>query len=170
MKYSDIELITNGHYRVDVSWDYLEKHLERYKRIYKLDLEPDFQRAHVWTEEQKSRYVEYILRDGPSGRELYFNCPGFDKCVTGDMVIVDGKQRLNAVLGFLHNKVTAFGHYFDEYAGYPRMVIASFKFVVNDLSTKQEVLKWYLALNEGGTPHTEEELSKVRRMLNEGTE
>jgi hypothetical protein len=37
--------------------------------------------------------------------------------------------------------------------------------MVNDLKTEAEVLRWYLEINAGGTPHTEEELDKVRKML-----
>jgi hypothetical protein len=29
----------------------------------------------------------------------------------------------------------------------------------------QMVLQWYLELNSGGTPHTKEELDKVKKML-----
>jgi hypothetical protein len=36
---------------------------------------------------------------------------------------------------------------------------------VNDLKTREEVLQWYLDLNSGGVVHTEEELNRVREML-----
>jgi hypothetical protein len=36
---------------------------------------------------------------------------------------------------------------------------------VNDLKTREEVLIWYLEMNSGGTPHTKEELDRVKRML-----
>ena len=42
---------------------------------------------------------------------------------------------------------------------------AGFVFHVNDLKTRAEVLKWYLEMNTGGTPHTSDEISKVRDML-----
>lgn len=31
---------------------------------------------------------------------------------------------------------------------------------------RAQVLRWYLALNDGGVVHTEDELFKVRRLLN----
>jgi hypothetical protein len=33
------------------------------------------------------------------------------------------------------------------------------------LKTKQEVLQWYIELNEGGTPHTEEEINRVKELI-----
>ena len=38
---------------------------------------------------------------------------------------------------------------------------------VNDLQTKEEVLKWYLQVNDGGTPHSKEEIDKVKQMIEE---
>ena len=36
-----------------------------------LVLNPDFQRGHVWTEEQQTAYIEYLLMGGMSGRTIY---------------------------------------------------------------------------------------------------
>ena len=74
-KYSDIELFPRAHYEVDVDWHYLEAHLKNALED-GLNLNPEFQRAHVWTREQQVAYVEYILRGGEVGRNITFNCPG----------------------------------------------------------------------------------------------
>ena len=44
-------------------------------------------------------------------------------------------------------------------------VYAEFIVMVNDLADYDDVLRWYLQLNSGGTPHTEDELEKVRQLL-----
>jgi hypothetical protein len=64
MNFQNVEQITYGHYRVNVSWGYLEENLQHYKKNYGLELQPDFQRAHVWTDEQRTKYVEWILMGG----------------------------------------------------------------------------------------------------------
>ena len=38
-----------------------------------LQLNPEFQRGHVWTEEQQIAWVEYYLRGGKSGNTIYLN-------------------------------------------------------------------------------------------------
>lgn len=63
-------------YAVTVGWRYLERWIESQEEI-NLDLDPDFQRAHVWDEYKQTRYVEYILRGGKSSKDLYFNCVGW---------------------------------------------------------------------------------------------
>ena len=40
---------------------------------------------------------------------------------------------------------------------------------VNDLQTKREVLQWYIEMNSGGTPHTEAEIERVKKLM-EGLE
>lgn len=167
-KFSDIKQFTRtGSYNVNVPWLSLERHLESWTREPPyLDLEPDFQREHVWTVTQQRAYIEYILRGGRSGRILYFNCPGWNIGEMGQMVIVDGKQRLQAVRHFLSNNFGVFGgNYFKDYTDILRPVKCDFIFSVNDLETRQEVLQWYLEMNSGGTPHTEGELDKVRNLL-----
>jgi hypothetical protein len=176
-------------YRVNIPWDYLEDNLDRYINerggTALLDLEPDFQREHVWTTAQQIKYVEYILQGGMSGREIYFNCVGWMKDWKGPFVIVDGKQRLHAARQFMANKLPVFGKVVtvkpcmlapmggeEISGGYYRKDIegrlsmnAQFIFAINDLKTRAEVLKWYLEMNTGGTPHTEQEIEKVKELL-----
>lgn len=138
---------------------------EKNKGIAVLDLNPDFQRGHVWTREQQSAYVEYILRGGMSGRELYFNCVGWQGNYKGPFVIVDGKQRLEAVRKFLRNEIPICGGYYYKDIEGKLPTTAQFIICVNSLPTRDKVLKWYLEMNSGGTPHTPEELARVKTLL-----
>lgn len=166
MRFRDIPQFTrSAGYSVDVSWDYLPSHYLNYVQDYGLDVSPDFQRDYVWTAEQKVRYVEYILQGGMSGKDIYFNAPGWRHGETGHFVLVDGKQRLDAVLAFLNNEFPIFGGaYRRDFEDNPGMLIASFKFHVNDLKTRAEVLQWYIDLNAGGTIHTPDEINRVRAL------
>ena len=42
-----------------------------------------------------------MLRGGASGMNIYTNCPGWMSGSHGDFVLVDGKQRVDAVCKFL---------------------------------------------------------------------
>lgn len=168
-KFRDIPTFTNdASYEVTVGWKYLNLTLKSWdnpKDGEILDMNPDFQRGHVWTKEQQIRYVEYILRNGMSSRDIYWNNPTWMKGFNQPTVLVDGKQRLNAALEFLNNKIPAFGYFHDEYTDSINIVNASFNFHVNDLKTRKEVLQWYLDLNTGGVVHTNEEIKKVKELL-----
>jgi hypothetical protein len=165
-KYSEIpKFVPGGHYTVTIDWDYVPSWIAD-KAQHSLELDPDFQRAHVWTQEKQIRYIEFILRGGESSRTIYWNCPGWMDTYKGPMVLVDGKQRLEAVRAFLDNEIPAFGSVYSEWEPrLLRMARAHFFFNINNLSTRAEVLQWYLDLNSGGVVHTDEELQKVRALL-----
>ena len=156
-------------YQVNVGWQYLEQHIasqsQKVEGIAPLDLEPDFQRAHVWNETQQRNYIEYCLRGGEVGRRLIFNCPGWGITDHGPYVIVDGKQRLEAVRKFMRNELKAFGQYYQEFTGALRIVSGDLVWCVCSVETREEVLQLYLNINAGGTPHTLQELNKVRNLL-----
>ena len=167
MKFSEIkQLTTMGGYRVDVMWGFLEETLNEYKEGWGLDMNPDFQRGHVWDEIKQKRYVEFILRGGHSAKEIYFNCSHWNgKPPHRNMVLIDGKQRIEAVLKFLRNELAIFdGRYFKDYDGRLR-INARFVFYVNDLPDRVSELQWYLDLNTGGVVHTNKEIEKVKQLL-----
>ena len=166
-KFADIPQYTRGaNYAVNVPWSHLERALEAYNEgCTNLYLDPDFQRGHVWSLDKKIAYVTYILRGGQGSREIKFNHPNWSNSVKGDMVLVDGKQRLEAVRGFLRDEFPIYGSLFSEFTDELRIMRCDFVFKVNDLKTREEVLQWYLDLNSGGVVHTEEELNRVREML-----
>lgn len=169
MKFSEIPRFTRvGHYNVNIPWRYLEKTIKDDIDELNLQLNPDFQRGHVWTREQQIAYVEFILRGGSSARVIYFNCPNWHFKYVPDneseFVCVDGLQRITAALAFLHDKIPAFGHYYSEYEDKLPFDV-DFIFNVNDLKTKAEVLQWYLEMNTGGTPHDSKEIDRVKALL-----
>ena len=65
-------------YSVDVPWGYLKQQLKiEIEMGGGIDLDPDFQRGHVWSLEKQVAFVEFIIRGGESARHLYIHCPGF---------------------------------------------------------------------------------------------
>jgi hypothetical protein len=170
MKFADIPQFTkDSPYKVNVGWDDLARHFDHYRDIKKndpefLQLDPDFQRGHVWTEEKQIAYIEFVLKGGKSSRELQFNCPGWMNSFKGPMQLVDGKQRLQAVQRFMNNEIPAFGFLLNQFEGNISWR-CDFVFCINDLKTRKEVLNWYLELNSGGVVHTQEELDRVRQLL-----
>jgi len=121
------------------------------------------------------------LKGGRSGRTLYLNHPQWmhwrnKKGEYQDFVVVDGLQRITALLGFVRGEIPAFGHYVYSLLNPPNVECFEGKLRhlecnsnllvnINNLPTRAKVLEWYLQMNSGGTPHTEAELNKVRELL-----
>jgi len=142
MKFSDIPRFTKwGNWACNYDLLRIPAAIAEWQSEQNLNLTPDFQRERVWTHAQQIAYLEFILQGGKSGREILFNCPGWNRGYTDNFVLVDGLQRLTAVTDFINNKFPVFGEYFlkdfnDSPRGYTRLI-----FHVNDLSTRREVLQ-----------------------------
>lgn len=167
-KYSEIKRFTKtANYSVSISWKHFPKHYFESITKENLNVDPEFQREYVWNLKQKQRYVEFILRGGNTGKDIYCNCPNWNKVKNiTSYVLVDGKQRINAVLGYLNNEFKIFNKYYHkDFEDNLHILIASFTWHVNDLQTYKEVLQWYIDLNQGGTIHSNSEIEKVKSLL-----
>lgn len=159
-KFKDIPQFPFASYRVNMPWGHLENWLEKEAEYFDLDLNPPYQRGHVWDMEQKIAYIEYILMGGFSGKDIFWNAPQWMgmKGKDSKLEIVDGKQRFQAVLDFMNNKVKAFGTLFSEYDDKLSFHECDFIFHVNNLQNQEQIVRWYLGMNTGGSVHTEKDL------------
>ena len=177
MKLSDIPQRTDTTqcYRVNVGFDFLEAWLDTYEKRgggAGVDLDPDFQRGHVWTPDQQSAFMEFIMSGGETTPIMWNIIGGVDNSHVEPLTIVDGLQRLTAIRKFLANEIPVFGHtlfQFDDVQdpAVRRRAINRRNIVVwiNNLPTRAAVLKWYLEINAGGTPHSKSEIERVRGLL-----
>jgi hypothetical protein len=155
-----------SNYHVDVGLPYLASHVLHYIETYALDMNPPFQRSHVWNDAQRVAYIEHVLAGGMSGRDIYVNHSSWH--ILGKdvpSVLVDGKQRLDALLKFVGGELAVFGGYHYNEIDNLRGHVSSIRWHVNELPTMDEVIEWYLAINARGTPHTYEELDLARSCM-----
>lgn len=157
-------------YMVNMSLDFFLYWVDERIKKYNLDINPDFQRGHVWNENQQERYMEFLLTGGESGRDFYFNHPGWQSDYEGEMFLVDGLQRLTAIRKFVNNELKVFDYTLSEIENLNfndhRL---SVNVHVNSLKTRKEVLEWYVFMNSG-VAHTQEELDRVKNLIKEENE
>ena len=141
--------------------------------IRKLDMDPDFQRGHVWTRQQQIAFVGYFLSGGPvppifiqrydcvrTGGASYWERPE---------VVLDGKQRLTAIQAFIEGEIpaqTVDGQtvWAKDFTVVDWRFLSPVQITYVDL-TREEQLRFYLNLNRGGTVHTDEEIARVEALL-----
>ena len=168
-RYRDIPQFTRvGGYEIDVPTDYLLRKVDNWVAEEGLQLDPDFQRGHVWTEAQQAAYLEFFFRGGRTARVLYFNNPSWHDPVPAgaynDFVLLDGKQRLQAWRAFYADRVRIFGSLRSEFTDRIKNAF-TMKVNVNDLKSRAEVLQFYLDFNAGGVVHSDAEIARVRELL-----
>ncbi|MBK3780236.1 DUF262 domain-containing protein [Paraburkholderia aspalathi] len=176
-----IKPLAQAKYEVDTHWHFVERMLESLGKDYGgIELVPDYQRGHVWTEEQQQHFIENVMRGAvaSSGLVIQLNCPNFDSLTTtspkcdlpNGVQCVDGLQRLTAVRRFMAGEVSVFGMTKDEFRGSeydPTRMTFRLKFAIFSFERKVELLDHYLALNAGGTPHPKSEIERVKAMRDE---
>ena len=159
----------DGSYAVDVPLDRVSRWVAKEQEELGLELNPEFQRGHVWTKRQQVAYMEFLLRGGRTVRDFYFNYPSMHIQVPDGAynayVCVDGLQRLTAIQKFFGNELKVFSSFFREYTDCIRISMNCIRVHVNDLKTEEEVLRWYIEMNSGGTPHSKAEIARVKALL-----
>ncbi len=170
-RFQDIPQFTQaGSWECDFPLTHVFKFIDEQVETNGLDLDPDFQRGHVWTKSQQRAWLEFFLQGGKTARVIYLNDPNWQKASSrktgySEVVIVDGKQRLEAIRCFVNNEVKVFGSYFNEFTDNIRLSNNTIKININDLQSRKDVLQWYLDFNSGGVVHSEEEIEKVKKLL-----
>jgi len=138
---------------------------------YGLDLDPDYQRGHVWTEEQRGRFVGFLLEGGTPAA-------GGDQPRAGRVVrAVRGRGRQAA-----HHRLPHVGAGGDtrrprgqqgnlaRRPGRPSVIqtktLIGMRYGCVHM-TRTEALELYIRINAGGTVHSAEEIDRVRGLLAE---
>ena len=163
-------------YTIDCQFASIERQLSNYQKDWGLNLDPDFQRGHVWTTEQRIAFVEGMFRGtvGESQRVIQFNAPHWNNDKHGgdlpdEIQIIDGLQRLTAVRRFLAGEFCIFnGLCVDDFEGSRYSVKMGFhrlRFAIHSFAFRHDLLRYYLDINTGGTPHSQDEIERVRRLL-----
>ena len=173
-KFSDIPQFTrDASYHVNMDIRRVSIWIEENIKEYNLQLNPDFQRGHVWTEEQQIAWLEFFLKGGKSGNDVYFNDPFWmdwnmnntKPDIYKDFVCVDGLQRLTSIQRFINNEIKVFNSYYREYEDPRHLNTNTLIIHVNNLKTEKEVLQWYIDMNAGGTSHAKEEIERVKELI-----
>lgn len=173
---SIIQPLHAAKWQADYRWFDMERSLARLAIDYGgLDLCPDFQRGHVWSAEQQRHFIENCLRAvvPTSAFLIQFNCsewgdPDPESDLPVGLQCVDGLQRYTAVTEFVKGNVKPFGFTANELAGTqfsPKRMCM--KVAIHGFTKRADLLSQYLALNAGGTPHSAEEIARVRALLAE---
>lgn len=168
--WQDVPQTPRARYEIDLRWRSLEEQIRDYEQNEGLDMSPDFQRGHVWSEAQRVAYLEAALTGMEVSRQILFNHTSWEfggdfPRPFGTMQILDGLQRVETVRRFLRGEVRVFGRTYPEFSGVLRDQMSSFKIRILNLPDRAAVLQLYLQINSGGTPHSASELARVRSLL-----
>ena len=156
--------------RETMSLRWLQQRIDGEIKGFDLNLNPDYQRDHVWTDSQAEAFVGHFIEGGASPMIIINSHEGWKE----PDEVVDGKQRLNALLRWIRGEIAAEvtdGRriYWDDLDEDSKRRMQSVTGPRIDLGyvqlSRPDVLRLYLRLNRGGTVHTDAEINRVRDML-----
>ena len=137
-----------------------------------IDLDPPYQRDHVWTQTHQEKFLGFFL-EGGEPPALYIR--GLEYENTSDsqkgFEVIDGKQRVTALIRWWNNEIPALlisGRqvWKSEFDDTELRQLNNFRIrSVHLVGTDREIMEVYLRLNGSGIVHTNEELDKVRKLI-----
>lgn len=130
----------------------------------------NLQRDFVWTEQQKSDLIVSILKDipiPPLSVIVHEHC---------QFQIIDGKQRLGAIMGFLKGEFPIIfnneKYYIDELDKDAKRRVQNYTIIADvayeyddELISDDEKIQWFLYVNYSGTPQNSDYLSQIKNLL-----
>ena len=141
-----------------------------------VDMNPEYQRGNVWTEEQKVKLIDSIFNNINIGSFVFVEKKWFtdEHQVASEMFeILDGKQRLTAIIDYVSSKFPYQGKYWHELSPYSRNQFENQGILVGEMKlnrkdkeyNRKQVIEQFIRLNEGGTSMDKAILEKAKKML-----
>lgn len=134
-----------------------------------IDMNPSYQRDYVWSVDDQVALIDSIFNNRNIGS--YILCHnGYDKDLSYE--ILDGKQRLKALIDFFEDKFRYNGKLFSELSNIDRNHFENFHFsraTIKDADESQKI-KIFIHVNTTGKHMSQEHLEKVKGMLTNGNE
>lgn len=134
------------------------------------DFDADYQRGYVWTLEQKVDLIHSIFRNIDIGKFVIIKRPwGDNPNVPATPLlyeVLDGKQRITALLDFYLNRIQYKGKYFTELHPRDRGHFRHYRISYAETKplTQEQKYRYFLKLNTTGMPVDPKHIEKVEEM------
>lgn len=123
----------------------------------------DYQRDYVWTEEDREQFYDSLFSGVDIGRFVII-----DYEYPRESELLDGKQRVNALRDLFESRVKYKGKYWHELSVRDRYIIEnrniSLAQVRGEKLKKSDIYQYFLMLNKGGVPQSEDHLKSVKTL------
>lgn len=129
----------------------------------------NLQRELCWTLEQKQQFMLSVLKEMPIPPICTITYRQGDGYKTTKLQIIDGKQRINAYIDFIHGKYPLpTGHYYNDLEDECKQVIGFLdtkyddaSIIWEDISDDQKIA-WFESINFTGTPQDAAHLNRLK--------
>jgi hypothetical protein len=155
----------------DIQFSYSSRPIVSLLRSYYssgIDLEPDYQRGNVWTPEQEYMLIDSIYKNIDIGKFTVIR-RSFKKRLSHYYEMLDGKQRLIALLRFYESRFRYKGKYFHELCTRDQGHFTNYSVNYSECKplTDEQKYRYFLKLNTSGKPVDSSHIEKVEKLWEE---
>lgn len=128
---------------------------------------PDYQRDLVWSDKDKELLIDSIFKGIEIGKFvfIYLDYKGESSPM---YEVLDGKQRLNAIIDFLEDRFSYKGFFFSQLQNEDRHYFTRYLVTVGESRgelTDKEKYEYFLRLNTRGVEQSQSHLDYVKKLL-----
>lgn len=130
-----------------------------------VDFNPDYQRDYVWELEDKVELIDSIFNRIDIGKFVFVENDYVEKY---EYEILDGKQRLRAILDFYEDRFAYKGRYFSDLSKKDKVYFMKFTIphAIVNFKTKKDKLLCFIKLNTAGKVIDYKHLDKIKKLYN----
>lgn len=152
----------------DIRFQYSQRNLQGLLWQYYssgIDIDQDYQRGNVWSPEQKYMLIESIYKNIEIGKFTLIR-RSFSEELDKYYEMLDGKQRLTALLEFYESRFMYKGRYYHEMNGRDQGHFDSYSISYSETEplTPEQKYRYFLKLNTCGVPQDPDHIKKVEKM------
>lgn len=135
-----------------------------------VNFEPEYQRDYVWDQEDKARLIDSIYSNIEIGKFAFIKYSDKKLAEVNCKIsyeILDGKQRMRAILDFYEDRFKYNGFYFSELSKIDQNHFEQHKVVTAETEelSKEETLKYFITLNTCGKQMVTEDIQRAENLL-----
>ena len=130
------------------------------------EMDADYQRGHVWTSKDKIALIDSIFQGIPIGKIVLIELPYKENSPAFE--VLDGKQRITAIIKFYEGRFKYKGRYYRELSILDRSYFTNFNISIGYITGKfsqEDRYKYFLRLNTFGKPQDQNHINKVIKLL-----
>jgi hypothetical protein len=132
-----------------------------------IDMNPPYQRGNVWGMENKQALIHSIFENADIGKFVLLSLP-YKQGKFPQYEVLDGKQRINALVEFTENRFAYKGKRFFELHCRDQNHLLGYSVAfcrVDQLLTLEQKCRYFLRLNLGGVPQDPKHIAYVQELL-----
>lgn len=167
VKNKGTDIYKNNDVRLRFSSSTIEA-LIHYYYYFGIDMNPEYQRDYVWDDDDRESLLSSIFSNKDIGSFAFAQVTDSEYDTRHCMLeIVDGKQRLNTIIMFYENRLSYAGYFFNDLSDNDKRKFLQHKtsHATIEESTRENILQYFLIMNNSGKTMDKKHLKKVEKML-----